>query len=210
MALTLRLPDTDMTGAIADGRLGQDVAAAMMEMGIHATTVASFSVSFDSLRQSPSDAVRERTRLRRDYTQLFTHPTTPLMSIHETLFRDHEGVGSLFVSTEAMDAERCYRQAGVTASREHHEPADHMATEMEFMMFLRLQHGCALEQGDFDQVRFWESHLQEFKDLHLRKWAKEFFAALVERARTEEYKLFGRIGVVLMEWEFSLQQPSKQ
>ncbi|MEM5816586.1 MAG: molecular chaperone TorD family protein, partial [Desulfitobacterium hafniense] len=139
----------------------------------------------------------------RDYKRLFTQPKQQAVGIYETMFlyQPEEGTSEkpvLFVSAAALDAERCYRQAGLVRAKEVNEPADHMATEMEFMSYLWLQKAIALRENDQEGLNKRNEQIREFSEIHLRKWAIAFYDECFLSSKTDVYQTFGQIGSVFM------------
>ena len=56
------------------------------------------------------------------------------------------------------------------------EPADHMAAELEFMMYLYANKGLALKEQNREKLSQIEENIDEFEKLHFSKWAVPFFS----------------------------------
>lgn len=103
----------------------------------------------------------------------------------------------LFVNDAALDAERCYRKAGLKRSADKNIPADSMITELQFMAHLHAEKARTLLGDDIRETEPWDSLIEEFNRIHLRKWAYDFFLAIERETRLEAYRLLGALGVAL-------------
>jgi TorA maturation chaperone TorD len=133
------------------------VAVLFCELGFDPQDIRSINKTLKDIKLNGVSRDDLFSELRREYTRLFNHPTKPAIYIYETLFlyKPEEGDNEkppLFISPAAMDAERCYKKAGLKMSREINEPGDHMATELEFMMFLYSQKAKAIRGNDLDEL----------------------------------------------------------
>lgn len=203
LSVTLRLPDEDLARGVLDGRLADDAVSILSELHVPGDELDRIRTRLLALRGDAGGRSSLLTEMRQEYTRLFTHPRRPTVAIYETTFRHDpasaEGPPSLFVGPAALDAERCYRKAGLLlTTSESNEPADHMATEMEFMMFLHREKAVALHQGDRAEVARREAEIGEFTELHLREWAPAFFSACASSSESEAYRAIGELGSVFM------------
>jgi TorA maturation chaperone TorD len=198
LSMFLHLPTEVIAEGLLAGSLEEDVLAIFQELGLSAGELENIKSRFSEIHQMNKSKEELLTEMRQEYTRLFTHPQKPEIAIYETLFRYNpetdEVRPSLFISPAAMDAERCYKKAGLTMSKEINEPADHMATEMEFMLFLYLQKAKALQDDDQEALNRREGEIKEFSELHLQRWGKAFFDRCMEASNSKVYKTFGEIG----------------
>lgn len=203
LALSLRLPTEQLASGLLDGTLAEDVCAIMNELDFSEQDIEKTKSNFLIIQKSMSDIEVLLTEIRREYTRLFTHPKEPVVQIYETLFlynsEEDDARPSLFISPSALDAERCYKKAGLTMSSEVGEPADHMATEMEFMMYLYMQKGKALQENNNEEITRREEEIKEFEEIHLKKWAKDFFDLCVSSTRNDAYRVLGELGKIYMD-----------
>ena len=105
----------------------------------------------------------------------------------------------LFVNDAALDAERCYRKAGLKRSADKNIPADSMITELQFIAHLHAETARALLGKNLREIEAWEFLIEEFNRIHLRKWAYDFFYAIEKETRLEAYRLLGALGVALFD-----------
>lgn len=203
LSLGLRLPTKEWTTAWKDGRLAEDVLNVLGELDFMAEDNALVQVIQEGMksRESADDLY---TAMKREYTRLFCHPQKPMIDIYETLFLyqpegGNENKPVLFISQEALDVKRCYNKAGLVMDKKVNEPADHMATEMEFMMYLYRRLGIALQNNDQQETAKRKAEIKEFKVIHLRKWARAFFRNCIELSERGEYQILGKIGTLFME-----------
>lgn len=202
LSMALHLPTEEWIAGWQDGRLAEDVQNIFDELEFPAEDITLLKAELDGLKSNV--AIKDlHTAMKREYTRLFTHPKKPAIDIYESLFlyQPEEGNDdrpSLFISPAGLDAERCYKKAGLAMDKKVNEPGDHMATEMEFMMFLYLQKAKALQENNQEEVARREAEIEEFKEAHLKKWAKAFFQNCVDLSKREEYQVLGKIGTLYM------------
>ncbi|MFA5537003.1 MAG: molecular chaperone TorD family protein, partial [Bacillota bacterium] len=139
---------------------------------------------------------------RREYTRLFTHPLEPKIGICEALFNnrgDSRGKRPiLFVSPSALSAEHCYQKAGLIMTNAVNEPGDHMAIEMEFMMYLFSEKAKALHFNNQEKLLKIDKGINEFSEKHLKKWAVSFFENCASLSNNEFYRIFGEVGSIFL------------
>jgi len=209
LAMSLQLPTKQITAGLLDGSLAEDVLAISDELSFPAQVQEDLKSAFYKIQQEYKNQEELLSDLRKEYTCLFTHPQKSQIDIYESLFlynpQDSSEKPTLFISPAALDAERCYKKAGVARSKEVNEPDDHMATEMEFMMFLYLQKAKALQEGNQAEAERREGEIKEFYDIHLQKWAKEFFGRCSTSSEHPFFRAVGEIGSVFMTKVLSVQ-----
>lgn len=203
LAMFLYLPAEEMAEGVLNGTLAEDVLGIFEELGFSDSEVEEIRTKFNALRGEQSGKDELLTGMKREYTRLFTHPKEPALGIYETMFLFHAQEGneekpSLFISPAALDAERCYRQAGLTRAKEVNEPGDHMATELEFMSYLYLQLARGLQENNQEEQSSRKAQIREFTEAHLRKWGKDFYDQWVLVSKTDVYRTFGQIGSIFM------------
>lgn len=200
LSISLRLPDNDLAKGMLDGSYGQDAVNILEELHCDEEEIAPVKRLFGHLPSTRDEVTPYLIKMRREYTRLFDDPKNPALSIYETIFlhnpeEEKEGV-MLFMSPAALDAERCYKEAGVSLVKETAEPADHMATELEFMMYLYGKKGQALQEGNEEELDLIKKQIEEFKKLHLHKWALDFFKKLHAEAKLLPYQGIAQLGIV--------------
>ncbi|NMA69831.1 MAG: molecular chaperone TorD family protein [Desulfitobacterium sp.] len=203
LSISLRLPDNDLAKGMLDGSYGQDAVNILEELHCNEEEIAQVKKLFEQLATDKDKVTPYLIEMRREYTRLFDDPKKPALGIYETVFlhnpeEEKEGV-MLFMSPAALDAERCYKEAGVGLVKETAEPADHMATELEFMMYLYGKKGQALQKGNEEELDLLKKQINEFKELHLHKWALDFFKKLQSEAKLLPYQGIAQLGIVGLE-----------
>lgn len=197
LSIFFHFPTEELSEGLLNGTLAEDVLNILQELDINDEKIREISAKLGAL---PGDLVNKKeflSEIRQEYTRLFTHPKQPIIDIYETLFVESNGARNgttLFISPAALDAERCYKNAGLVLSKGNQEPADHMATEMEFMMYLYLKKAQALQEDNHEELKRRNEEIGEFVEAHLQKWAKQFFHDCTELSTSNFYKTFGEIG----------------
>ncbi|MBS3975236.1 MAG: molecular chaperone TorD family protein [Syntrophomonadaceae bacterium] len=203
LSISLWLPTEQLTAGLLDGSLAEDVCSIMGELKFSEEEIEKFKDKLNLQGKSISEE-ELLIDLRQEYTRLFNHPNEPQVDIYETLFLHDPEEGekakpALFISPAALDVERIYRKAGLLRSGEVNEPSDHMATEMEFMMYLYLQKARALQENNTEEVARREDEIQEFNEVHLKKWARDFFDLCTSSSNHTVYRTFGEMGKLFMQ-----------
>ncbi len=191
-------PTKELSKGLQDGSVANDIAALFKELGINPDG-ADFLSNIDGEFLVSGDLF---TKMRRDYTTLFTHPKKPLLSLYEMQFRDKreqvEIPSTAFLNQAALHAEQCYRNAGLELSNESsREPGDHIAIELEFMGYVHTKLADALHRQDSDTQHRWKVALAEFSP-HIENWGVDFFVACEDIARDKIYSWFGMIGKLFL------------
>lgn len=204
LSMFLRMPTGEIAAGLLDGTIAEDICAILKELDFPSESIDSVCAGLISLQCNPQNREKLHSDMRKEYTRLFSHPENPVIDIYETLFLadikpDNGEKPALFISPAALDAERCYKKAGLTLSKEVREPADHMATEMEFMAYLHMEKAKALHEENKEKLSQIEGDIEEFTDIHLKKWALAFFEKCMVSSHHPAYKIFGEIGKVFME-----------
>ncbi|MCO1601194.1 TorD/DmsD family molecular chaperone [Desulfosporosinus nitroreducens] len=195
LSLSLRLPTIELAEALLDGSYRQDGINILEELSCSQGDLSLVSEALDRLKGSKVDATPLLIEMRREYTRLFDDPKQPALNIYETLFlhpEDNQGA-MLFISPTALNVERCYREAGVSLVRQSAEPADHMATELEFMMYLYGKKGQALQEQNNEELEKIAQQIQQFEEMHLKKWCVEFFNGLQTESTSTSYQALAKL-----------------
>jgi TorA maturation chaperone TorD len=121
--------------------------------------------------------------LRVDHAALFVGPfalkAPPYGSIY--LEANHALMGDTTLAAAAR-----YAAAGLTVTL--HEPADHIAVELEFMHYLATLGAQAAERGDGDEAARLGDEQRCFLTEHLGAWAPAFCEAITCGAATRFYR----------------------
>lgn len=203
LALSMHLPQKDLVVGLLEGGIADDVTALFRELGFDPEDTRNLEKTFENIRSNGESKENLLSELRQEYTRLFTHPKKTVIPIYEALFRyiyEEQGGARplLFVSPAALDAERCYKKAGLKMSKAVNESGDHMGTEMEFMMYLYLQKAKAIQENDQEELARRNEEIEEFERLHLKRWAKEFFSQCKTASKSKFYSAIGEIGSLFM------------
>lgn len=196
LSLSLRLPTTELAEALLDGSYRQDGINILEELFCSQEDILQVGEALEPLKGTKVETTPLLIEMRREYTRLFDDPKQPALNIYETLFlhdpEDKQGA-MLFMSPSALDAERCYKEAGVSLVKQSAEPADHMATELEFMMYLYGKKGKALQEKNNEELEIIEKQIQQFEEMHLKKWFLEFFNSLQTQSKSAFYQGLARL-----------------
>lgn len=206
LSLLLQYPAGEVLDGLSDGALAADVGTIIAEAGLADERTEAASAELAEIQRALSEGRSSATDIRCEYTRLFNHPDAPAIPIYEGLFlhAKNRAAGKRqvpplrAVNPEAMDAERCYRQARKKHPLEGNEPADHMATEMAFMQYLYVRKADALSRSDDAAAEVIDGQIEEFSRAHLKKWAVDFFDACVALSRNGVYRAVGLLGGMLM------------
>ena len=202
LALLLQFPTEKTVGGLADGTLRDDIAVIAEELGAKEGPVVEALSLLDRLRTDLAEGATSIVEARREYTRLFNHPDGPAVPLYEGVFIDTERVregkrstgARLFVNPAALDAERCYRQAGLKRASDVNIPADCMSTELEFMAYLSMLEAQALVEQNATRVAEAAAWIGEFNRLHVEKWFSRFFERCAEESAHDLYRALGMLG----------------
>lgn len=141
----------------------------------------------DGIQKLPEAlANNSETELKVDYASLFVGPFKLLAAPYGSVYleKDRQVLGD---STLAV--QRCYEDAGL--SLDIHEPADHIAIELEFLYFLSTSEAEAQMAGhDANAERLRIMQISFIKDF--MGWLPEFCKQIENGAQTDFYKLLGQ------------------
>lgn len=207
LALLLQFPTPELEVGLSSETIGEDFRTISREAGYGGADVSEAS---ESLQRAIGDAkgIPEFTGIaRREYTRLFNHPERPVIWLYEGAFLDTEklregekGAGTrLFINPAALDAERCYRNAGLRKNPSINIPADCITTEIEFLSCLFARMANAIANNDEDLREATAYSLEEFVRIHVDKWFYRFFSRCVEESRCSLYTAVGMIGCLLFD-----------
>jgi TorA maturation chaperone TorD len=129
-------------------------------------------------------------QLRIDFSGLFVGPyrllAPPYGSVYLEGKREVMGVSTI-------DARNRYREAGLEISGELKEAPDHIAIELEFMYYLIFKEIEMIEKSDLDNARDYIRLQQQFLEIHLGAWVREFALTVEKTATTDFYKNLARV-----------------
>lgn len=204
LALLLQFPEEKTVAGLADGAVSRDVAAIAGELDADGASIDDVLAPLGRLEADLSSGATSIVEARREYTRLFNHPDGPAVPLFEGVFIDterlREGEPSvrprLFVNPAALDAERCYRQAGLKRASDINIPADCISTELEFLAHLHALEAQAMACGDKEKAARAVAWLEEFRRLHVSKWFRRFFERCAEESAYDLYRAVGALGAV--------------
>jgi TorA maturation chaperone TorD len=202
----LQLPTNALISSLHDSSFEKGFRQMVDEMGFRSNKVE-VSEALYCLKSLGQKNETNLQVLRHAYTTLFTHPDKPLIFIYESQFlfwEAHPDAGldeapRLFVNPAALDAERCYKKAGLSRSVDFNESADHMSIELEFMARLYAYRVELFEKGDTEELIRVDDLIAEFNSLHFKKWGIAFFQKCAQTSVHPFYQALGSIGAVFME-----------
>ena len=205
IGVLLRLPTEETAQGLATGTLFDDVAA----IGAELRSEAVERLGSQAKERLASESPASLSDLRGAYTAMFTHPTSPCVPNCEQryLWERREYAGRTrnpppsFVNPAALDAERCYKAAGLKRNVQLNVPPDCMYVETDFMGWLSLQQARALLEGDGGLAERCRKARSEFCELHLDKWARAFFLDCKRLACEPAFEFLGDLGGLAMEIE---------
>jgi TorA maturation chaperone TorD len=192
--------------ALSKGNLQADIIAITEELDLRDARLTAALEQLNSMKDEAASTEAAYLALRREYTRLFNHPEHPAIAFYEGAFvnRRYKAAGReapdhevLFINQAACDADRQYKRARVRRSPEENIPGDCMATEMDFMRhLLQLETEATLKDDAvrLEQLRSWQ---EEFTQLHLRVWMKDFFVQLESASVLPYFRATGLLGQVL-------------
>ena len=195
-SLSLCLPSMELAKSLIDGSYKTDVITILGELDCKQEEIDGVILNLEACMKDKSE-VNLFKDLRQEYTRLFTAPKQPVLWIYETLFlldQQAKERPMLFMSPAALEAERCYNEAGFSITKECNEPADHLATELEFLMVLYAQKGHCIVEKNYEDLKDIREQIQQFEDKHAKKWWLDFFIELEKNAQHSFFQGVGQIG----------------
>lgn len=194
LSLSVQWPGREFGEALLDGSYQNDATDILKELGCEQSEILEIEDMLKTLKNSVADKKKFLIELAREYTRLFNHPEKPVINIYESMFlHESDKNVAMFINPVALDVERCYKEAGVYLQNASKEPADHMAAELEFMMYLYANKGLALKEQNREKLSQIEENIDEFEKLHFSKWAVPFFSLLGEESEILAYKVVAKV-----------------
>ena len=200
LAMMMQLTTRELAWGIREGTVQEDIGAIAAEIGIDDSRLDKACSDLRAAASSLSDEDFFH-EMRAEYTRLFSDPDQPAIWIYEALYLYEKTpeaqsgkrlLPRMFVNKAALDAERCYKKAGLERNPDVRIPADHLATELEFLAFAWKQRAIARIEGDEAGILSASSSLAEFDRLHVAKWFADFFASCEHEGRG----VFVPIGII--------------
>lgn len=132
--------------------------------------------------QSAQDSCRELyLDMHMDHLALFSGPQ-PAAAPWESVWREKD---RLLFGRKTQEVRDFYREWGIAAERDGHEPEDHLGLELAFMLFLvqNMTEPVASYTGQSPQAA-----LADFMDTHILNWAGDCLKKASECAATVFYR----------------------
>jgi DMSO reductase family type II enzyme chaperone len=145
----------------------------------------------ESLEIPESQAEQALCTLEIEYNRLFVGPGRPQAPSYESVYRDPRG---LVMGPAAQDVERRYAEAGLALVPDHHDPPDHVATELGFMAYLAMRETEA--QGE--EALAWLNRQRAFLRDHLTAWLPRFCQRVREVSRHPFYAALAELTVTFV------------
>lgn len=198
---SLAYPDGMLTAAVQSGEWDQLMEQALDALGRDVPGASQAGGACRPFAGDDSESVRRMHELRAESTRLFLGLPEPVISPYEGTWLMRQGARALlYVNPHTMKVERFMRACGVAASKDNHEPVDHIATEFAF-----LGHLASLSAHADDGIGLVvdrakmpgggpEMAYELFWSDHVCAWVPRFAAALREQARDPFYE---RLGIYL-------------
>lgn len=184
-------PDDNVYAALADGSLVADLSAAVAWLGADADVYAR---GLAMVREVTAIGCT-LTDLKVEFARLFTGPGLPVVGRFASQYLDEPGPGGVGrlggQATEA--AVTAYQAEGLAPRSTLREPADDIATELEFLAWL-----CSREQqewasGSTDEARRLRRAVDDFVRQHCAPWWPAFVAACQTQAKVAAYRAFAEV-----------------
>ena len=139
-----------------------------------------------SLQGRDLESVREELAV--EYAGLFLGvwkaPAHPSESVYDR---------GLLMAEPRDDVLRIYRSMGVDKKKEFTEPEDHIAIELQFMMYLCEKTSAALREASLSDAKRYLEVQRDFLDEHLGKWVPKLTADILKSARREFYRAVAKV-----------------
>ena len=155
LAIAFRDPTPELVEGLLSGTFRADAADCVQWLNADSvifdqalSELDSFAV--DNAGRDPEQILHE---MQVEYFRLFIGSKEPAVFPYHTMYsEERDGFNSvLFTSPTARATEKAYKDAGVSLVSVQAEPPDHIATELEFLMYLCAQEAAAWKNGDIDQ-----------------------------------------------------------
>lgn len=119
---------------------------------------------------------------KEEFHRLFTGPETILAPPWESVYRSKEGL--LFEET-TYQVRELYHQYGLKFVGENNEPDDHIAIELEFLLYLNDL--CLTETDDEKVEKLLEQQIY-FLEQHMQQWIPAFCEKILKNTDSSLYK----------------------
>jgi TorA maturation chaperone TorD len=128
--------------------------------------------------------------LQADYMRLFVGTTQVLAAPWESVYFSRE---RLVFQQQTLAVRSWYRRFGLEVEKLNQEPDDHIGLQLSFLAHLAGQALQALEAGEEGQLNLLLAAQHDFLKEHLFKWEGDWYALVLEHARTPFYRGVARL-----------------
>ena len=144
----------------------------------------------------PAEAAQDSCRalyldLHMDHLALFSGPQ-PAAAPWESVWREKD---RLLFGSRTQEVRDCYREWGIAAERDGHEPEDNLGLELAFILFLVQNMGGALASSLGQSPK---AALAAFMDGHTLAWAGDCLKKASECASTVFYREMSALCCLLL------------
>lgn len=143
--------------------------------------------------EEAAERLLQDARVEQEYHRLFLGPTKPIAPPFESVYVDGRAFGP---STAAFLED--LESFGLQPVGEFRLPSDHIAVELEFLVFLLRQTEQALTEGRHGEASEWSERARSFVEGHLERWLPAFLARLEAAAPESPYTAFVRAAARLI------------
>ena len=150
----------------------------------------------DTIPSQDLDALE--TRLAADFARLFLSINKVPPHPSESIYR--EGTMMQYSRDEVL---KTYWSFGVDKKKEFTEPEDHIAVELNFLMYLCEKAIEALENGDAKEARRYIQGQKDFLEKHLVKWVPKLVKDILDTGKTPFYKAMAVLTKEYLEMDLS-------
>lgn len=172
-------PRLELAAALVDGSFQADVIAAAeyLDPEGRSSKALRFSLEESNSVAATKSAEEMHHSLKVEYARLFLVPGS-LVSPYESAYHDY----TMFpqAGSTAAVARAALHEAGLDTRHGRPEPADHIASECEFMFYLCHEEAGAWWRGDTDEAKQWRRREHVFMTEHLESFALKFCQRLDE------------------------------
>lgn len=201
LALSLRYPDAELVEAIISGEWEEAAReiAALLELDLP-ESFAQEGLAMGA--EEPLDDAQALGRaLRTEASRLFIGMPEAAVSPYESVWRANATGAQpmLFASASSVQVERFFAQCGLGRPDDTNEPLDHIATELELLMYIA---AMASEPAPSYEAAVLPADLPggssqaawgRFFDEHVCVWSPQFSDALESQARLPFYRAVAQL-----------------
>ncbi|WP_350454061.1 TorD/DmsD family molecular chaperone [Slackia heliotrinireducens] len=210
LAVGFSFPTKELAGALVDGRFASDVEGSLLDTG---ATADEASRIIDNLREATAGASADELyeALRVDYSALYYglgrfRVMSPYESVFKKLAVNPGARATAFLTKTTHNVEDAMRKRSALPEDYRREPADHFATELDFVRHLFTGVAAAIAEDDGSQAAEWREDLQCFASMHVEPWIPSLLERTAEAAQHPVYRALANFGLYAIDL---LLQPMK-